>query len=43
MLNIPSVPAFRPDPAMVAAIRAAIQRIRLADLNRAVNAARRVV
>jgi hypothetical protein len=42
MLNIPVIPAFRPDPAIVAQIRAVVDRIKLEKLNQAVKAARKV-
>ena len=38
--DLPIHPAYRPDPAIVAAIRAQIDRVRLAKLNAAVKAAR---
>jgi hypothetical protein len=42
MKPIPYIPAFRPDPTLVAAIRVVIQRIKLENLNQAVSAARKV-
>ena len=43
MLNMPIYPAFKPEPAAVAAIRAAINRLKLADLQRRARVARSVV
>ena len=42
MLNIPVIPAYRPDPVAVAAIRQFIANLKLASLRKAVTAARRV-
>lgn len=39
---MPIIPAFKPDPAIVAAIRAQIERNKLANLRAAVVAARSV-
>ena len=42
MNNFPTVPMYKPDPALVAAIRAAIARIKLNDLQRRAVVARTV-
>ena len=42
MITMPVVPMFKPEPALVAAIRATIERIKLADLQRRAVVARAV-
>lgn len=42
MLNMPVVPTYKPDPSLVAAIRAHLERIKLQQTMRRVDAARRV-